>query len=155
MRSPLPARKRRARQSRGYLLIEVMASGAILAVILGATISMVGIERAQVTRASHRAKAASLAQDLMQQLLADSGPTKAFTCSGAVVASNPTGTGFAGFERDYSCSEIAEAGTDVLAGSTVLGKLYELKVMVRYPSGDRSNPVAFIEQYAVRRDRIL
>lgn len=131
-------------------------SGAILALILGAAISLVAKERAQLVRASHRAKAAGLAQELMQQLLADSGPTKTFACSATpALVSEPVGGDFPGFSRFYSCTSIATAGTDLDRGVTVLGKLYELRVQVRYPSGDAANPVAFIEHYAVRRDRIL
>lgn len=69
-RRPTGASRRNARR-RGYLLIEVMTSGAILAVVLAGTATAIASSRAQITRSSYRAQAASFAQEWLQLMVAD------------------------------------------------------------------------------------
>lgn len=60
-RERAPVGKRR-RAPRGYLLIEVMLSGAILALILATTLSIVADARVQTTKANNRAIASDIGQ---------------------------------------------------------------------------------------------
>lgn len=136
-------RARRPRRARGYLMLEVVISAAILAVVLGAAVSVIAKERAAVTRAGNRAKASSLAQELMSQLLADSGTSPSFACSANV--SVPVGAEYPGFARRYSCAVVSSAI------NADLGSIYELTVEVEYPLG--SGGTGTVEHKALRRDR--
>lgn len=166
----------RRKRARGYLLLEAMASGAILALILGSAISIISAERARITLESNRAKATALAQDLMQQLLADSSVVKHFGCKGGTFngvtvanitvgscsgrncvhnpnnASDPGNTTdddpapFPGFDRYYECQL---KGVSAVFGNQ--GKLYELMVRVTYPG--RNGQIATVIHKAMRRER--
>lgn len=139
-----PLVRRFASRSRGYLLIEVMVSGAILAVILGGAISLIAAERAHIATATNRAKASALAQELISQLLADTGPTPTMVCGTNVDVPVDT-TQYPGFSRQYSCSVLATAI------NVDLGALYELTVEVSYPKG--KGQTGTVEHKALRRDR--
>jgi type II secretory pathway pseudopilin PulG len=65
----LPPSARGARGPRGYLLIEVMVSGAILAVLLTATVGVIATARSEISRGSFRAVATELAQQRLQMML--------------------------------------------------------------------------------------
>jgi type II secretory pathway pseudopilin PulG len=147
---------RRARSPRGYLLIETLLSGAIIAVILAATMSVVASERADTTRATLRAKAGALAEDGLQQLLADSGTnaSRRFTCdAGWQTAGMPAiNTGdHPGFSREWDCDTIATSA------QPTLGDLVRISVRVTFPLvGAATNGTkTTIEHTTLRRDRTL
>lgn len=155
---------------RGYLLLEVMASGAVLAVILGSAISMVAQERARVTLESNRATATALAQDLMQQMLADVTSEKHFGCAGGKAVAvgacagencvhNPNNAAnpgsqtdddpapFPGFDRYYDCAQISSSAA--IQGND--GKLFKLTVRVTYPGS--GGQIDTVTHTALRRER--
>lgn len=146
---------------RGYLLLEVMASGAMLAIILGGTISLVASERAKIVEENRRAIATGLAQELLGILVADNGDRKHFgcddksvgSCAGSNCVHNPNNAAdpgsatddadppFPGFDRYYDCEE--------RAGSN--GKLHDLEVRVTYPGAGGS--IATVTAKTLRRNR--
>lgn len=138
------ARSGRRHRARGYLMLEVVISAAILAVVLGAAVNVIAKERAGIARAGHRAKASSLAQELMSQLLADNGPSPTYACGSNVTVAVDT-SHYPGFARRYSCTLVSNA---VNGG---LGSLYELTVEVDYPLG--TGALHTIRHKALRRDR--
>jgi hypothetical protein len=146
---------------RGYLMIETMLSGAILALMLGAAMSVVASERQAISHATLRAKASVLLDERLHQLMADSDVTKQFTCDtctkpcsvaiGSATINTDTNinqSDYPGFEREWYCREIGQAVSDAL------GSVYELGVRVKYPTDSDGNKKT-IERLAIRRDRVL
>lgn len=166
----MKSRTHKARSLRGYLLIETMVSGAILAVILGTTLSVIASERADITRGSSRARASVLAEEGIELLMSDHGVTnKVLTTVGSGCVNCTPATGactspgaiswvntsmpainagdYPGFSRQWFCRVLQRSS------NATVGNLVELGVRVNYPGvGGVSK---FVEHRAVRRDRGL
>jgi type II secretory pathway pseudopilin PulG len=138
-------KKRATQHPRGYLLLETMASGAIIAVILASSMSVVAAERAATSRATLRARASSLAEVQLQALQADFGVTKQYTCPSTGTALTINATDYPGFSGDWDCNQNGTAAV------TDYGNLYELIVNVNYPNNDGGDDT--VTHHAIRRDR--
>lgn len=119
---PASATRKRRRRARGYLLIEVMASGAILAVMLGAAVTQVSAYRMQTATASRRAQAALYAQQTIAWVTAQP-TTTAPACPPA--AFDPP----APFVLTCAVAAITPVSTPVLQEP-----MYDVTVAVSYPS---------------------
>jgi prepilin-type N-terminal cleavage/methylation domain-containing protein len=143
-RVPSQRRRAQARGPRGYLLIEVMVSGAILAVILSATIGLVASSRAEITRASHRAKASSLAEQAIGQLLSEWPHTTTAACPGGITL--PPG-------YSMTCN-VTQSGLDGSSTPALFDAdhLHNVTVTVTYPNIDGTGTDTTTHQ-ALRRNR--
>jgi type II secretory pathway pseudopilin PulG len=154
--------KRNRTQPRGYLLIETMVSGAIIALVLAGSLSVIASERAAVSQATMRARASSLAEETLSQLIAENNEpgTPTFTCQtcGSPPCTPTTWNAttvnvgdYPGFVREYACLEFANSG------SGRLGDMWQVGVRVTFPS-DKNDATAgtdTIEHWALRRSRLL
>lgn len=122
------------KQPRGYLLIEAMVAGALLATLLGAAFAYIADGRAQVNEAANRAIAVSLAQDKVDELMADG--------SRATVeeASETPVPGYPQFKRTWevTSASIWDQSAPPLPNSNAL---HEIRVTVSYPVRDGTDSV--------------
>lgn len=114
--------RKKRRRARGYLLIETMASGAILAVMLGAAVTQVAAYRVQTSTASRRAQAALYAQQAIAWVTAQPTAT-APTCPPAAFDPPPP------FVLTCAVAAITPVSTPALQEP-----MYDITVSVSYPS---------------------
>ena len=110
---------------RGYILFEALISGALLAVALGTTLSLISAYRVEVTMAARRAEASALAMATADELMA-----RPHTTGSQALAAVP---GHSGFQSSWV---IVSAG---LQGSstpplTSANELHKITVTVEYPT---------------------
>lgn len=123
------------KEKRGYMLMEVMISGAILAVMLGTTFSIIADARSQITYTARQASAIALCRQKIEELGTLStlpGPIP----SQATVLVDPTGVTFTGLSWNWDIID----RTGFYAGKVptygmVAGKaLWDIRVAVIYPT---------------------
>lgn len=110
---------------RGYIMLEAVISGGLLAVALGTTMSLIAAYRVEVTMAARRAEASSLAMAVADELMA-----RTHTTGSQALAPVP---GHAGFRSGFTIANagLAASSTPPLAA---LDGLHKITVTVEYPS---------------------
>lgn len=109
--------------TRGYIMLEALISGALLAVVLGTTLSLIASYRVEVTMAARRAEASALAMATADELMARPHGTgmQALTS----VSTHP------GFRVGWSIGTTATSSTPPLPGGNAL---HLIRVTVEYPT---------------------
>lgn len=125
--------------SRGYILLETMVAGGIVAIGLATTVTMIASSRVEATMAARRAEASSMALGIADQLMTQSGDaTQALTAV-------PNHTGFrAGFT--VANSTLRTQSTPALASDDAVKSI---TVTVEYPTS--SGPKTFVYQRLRRK----
>ncbi len=109
--------------TRGYIMLEALVSGALLAVVLGTTLSLIGSYRVEVTMAARRAEASSLAMATADELMAR--PHTTGSQALASVANHP------GFRVGWTIANAATTSTPPLPSASAL---HRISVTVEYPT---------------------
>lgn len=110
--------------TRGYVMLEALISGALLAVVLGTTLSMIAGYRVEVTMAARRAEASSLAMATADELMA-----RPHTTGSQALAAV---TGHPGFRSSWTIANMALPSTPPLPGASAV---HRITVTVEYPTG--------------------
>jgi type II secretory pathway pseudopilin PulG len=99
-------RKHKKSSARGYLLLEVMVSGAVLAVMIGVALDQLVEARVQATMSAHRATAGAVARAMMDRITSSPFDTDCTDALDADGNSDPgTGAG------PYACDPAGSCGT--------------------------------------------
>lgn len=109
---------------RGYIMLEALISGALLAVVLGTTLSLIAAYRVEVTMAARRAEASALAMGVADELMAR--PHTTGSQGLTEVPAHP------GFRSAYVIAGTALPSNPPLPGANAVHKI---TVTVEYPTG--------------------
>jgi hypothetical protein len=117
------------KRQRGYLLFEAMISGAILALVLATSLSLVASSRANASYSARRQAAVGLARATLDRL--QSAPTIApgTTALAVVDAANAPGIRVA-----TSIVEVTATYNGNSGASGIDGQLFEIVVTVEHPT---------------------
>lgn len=112
--------------TRGYVLLEALISGALLAVVLSTTLSLVAAYRVEVTMAARRAEASALAMGVADELMA-----RPHTTGIQGLSAVP---GHPGFRSAWA---IANAGLQMSSTPPLpsINAVHKITVTVEYPTG--------------------
>ncbi|OGQ25253.1 MAG: hypothetical protein A2138_05160 [Deltaproteobacteria bacterium RBG_16_71_12] len=110
--------------TRGYIMMEALISGALLAVVLGTTLSLIASYRVEVTMAARRAEASALAMATADELMA-----RSHTTGVQALAAVP---GHPGFRSGWTIATTALPSTPPLPGANAV---HRITVTIEYPSG--------------------
>ena len=119
----MTARERGGRD--GYVMLEAMVSGALLAIALGTAMSFVGHFRVETTMASRKAEASTIASGVADELVAR---PFGIASQGFVAVA-----GHAGFQDSW---DISQSGLQGNSTPALLGpdELHIITVNVKYPT---------------------
>ena len=109
--------------TRGYIMLEALISGALLAVVLGTTLSLIASYRVEVTMAARRAEASSLAMATADELMARPHTTGSQALT--AVSNHP------GFRVAWTIANASTSSTPALPSAN---SLHRITVTVEYPS---------------------
>jgi prepilin-type N-terminal cleavage/methylation domain-containing protein len=151
-------RRRRPVRARGYLLIEVMASGALLALILGTTLTVVASSRVQISRSANRAVATDIGQYYMNLMRSCNDHADTTNCGtgamGAGTCPAPAHPVIAAAKPGFSVQcEVAQSGLHTQSTPNLFSNthLYVIRVEVTYVDMNNTSKTLQYERY--RRDR--